>query len=136
MDFSAGAVVYKMQDGQPQYLLVCSGDGEYWGFPKGHQEAGETVEQTILREVQEETGCTIGIVYGFRHDMHYVLPGGDEKMVALRVAQSVEEVPIKLPNNEIAEMRWCSYDESMRLMKFEDTKRALEDAHTFIVRQK
>ncbi len=132
MDFSTGAIVCKMEGGQPRYLLVLSGDGGYWGFPKGHQELGETEEQTIAREVHEETGCTISIVDGFRHDMRYTLPGGEEKMVALRIAQCVGEVPVALPNNEIAEARWCSYDDAMRLMKFEDTKRALEEAHAFI----
>jgi len=33
-----------------------------WSLPKGHVEAGETVEQTAVREVQEETGIRGSIV--------------------------------------------------------------------------
>ncbi len=44
--------------------LVCNGEGKYLvinrlgvpDFPKGKAEKGETVEQTALREVEEETG--------------------------------------------------------------------------------
>lgn len=132
MDCSAGAVVYKMEDGQPRYLLVLSGDREYWGFPKGHLEPDEMLEQTIAREVREETGCEIDIVNGFQHEMHYVLPNGGKKTVVLKLAQGKGELPIELPNDEIAEVRWCSYGEALRLMGYEDTKRALNEAHMFL----
>ena len=36
------------------YLLIRR--GEMWDLPKGHQEAGEDISVTALREVQEETG--------------------------------------------------------------------------------
>ena len=36
------------------YLLICRNG--LWDLPKGHQEAGETVQTCALREVQEETG--------------------------------------------------------------------------------
>ena len=44
--------------------LVCNRRGDYllisrnglWDLPKGHQEAGEDISVTALREVQEETG--------------------------------------------------------------------------------
>ena len=36
------------------YLLI-SRNG-FWDLPKGHQEAGEDIEVTAIREVQEETG--------------------------------------------------------------------------------
>ena len=33
-----------------------------WSLPKGHIEAGETAEQTAVREVREETGITSEVV--------------------------------------------------------------------------
>lgn len=44
---------------EKKYLLVYGRKSEKWGFPKGHQENGETEEQTALREFFEETGITI-----------------------------------------------------------------------------
>ena len=38
----------------PPYLLIQRSG--LWDLPKGHREAGEDIEVTALREVQEETG--------------------------------------------------------------------------------
>ncbi|TDE86698.1 NUDIX hydrolase [Deinococcus sp. S9] len=50
----AGGVVL---DGAGRVLLVRYRSGA-WAFPKGHLEAGETPEQTAVREVREETGVS------------------------------------------------------------------------------
>jgi 8-oxo-dGTP diphosphatase len=34
----------------------------YWGLPGGRMDPGETVEQTIVREVKEETGLDVEVV--------------------------------------------------------------------------
>ena len=42
-----------------KYLLVYGKKSGKWGFPKGHQENNETVEDTAIRELYEETGIKI-----------------------------------------------------------------------------
>lgn len=45
-----------------EILLVTDKDKKMWTFPKGHAEHGETLDQTALREVKEETGYTVKII--------------------------------------------------------------------------
>jgi 8-oxo-dGTP pyrophosphatase MutT (NUDIX family) len=52
---SCGAVVLRKKDGAWETLLINCRQG-HWSFPKGHQEAGETEEDTARREILEETG--------------------------------------------------------------------------------
>ena len=58
MIHSAGAVLYTVISGERRYVLVREKNGSY-GLPKGHVEPGETLAQTALREVREETGLTL-----------------------------------------------------------------------------
>lgn len=58
MNERAGAVILK--DGQVLLLRrYVTGRGEYWVFPGGGVEEGETVEQAMVREVKEEVGLDV-----------------------------------------------------------------------------
>ena len=59
---SAGGLVIRVADGARQITLGRrrrSRDGLTWVLPKGTVEDGETLEQTALREVAEETGLEV-----------------------------------------------------------------------------
>jgi 8-oxo-dGTP diphosphatase len=51
-------------DGQGRFLLTSRPAGKvyagYWEFPGGKVEPGESIEQALRRELQEELGITIG----------------------------------------------------------------------------
>jgi len=51
---SAGGVVH---DGVGN-VVVVNQDGVSWSLPKGHVEDGESLRETALREIEEETGLT------------------------------------------------------------------------------
>ena len=75
-EYSCGAVVFTRIGGRPHYVLVRAKDQPVGchGFPKGHMEAGETEEQTALREIYEETGLRVTLLPGFRAVTEYQLP--------------------------------------------------------------
>ncbi|MBI4299953.1 MAG: NUDIX hydrolase [Chloroflexi bacterium] len=60
---SAGGVVYRVVDGKMQVVLCGRNEPEIWGLPKGTPNPGETLEETALREVQEETGLEVRILH-------------------------------------------------------------------------
>lgn len=52
---SCGVIPAYVQDNGDIRFLLVQGHGDYWGFPKGHKEKGESDMQTAKRELMEET---------------------------------------------------------------------------------
>jgi 8-oxo-dGTP pyrophosphatase MutT (NUDIX family) len=59
---SAGGVVFRATEDGPE-IVVCGRDSDgVWGLPKGTPDPGESLEETAIREVTEETGLQVRIV--------------------------------------------------------------------------
>lgn len=76
-EISAGGVVYRvLTDGRTEVQMIQDRYGKKT-LPKGKMEPGETIEQTALREILEETGIEGKIVasleqvkYQYNHRVH------------------------------------------------------------------
>jgi predicted NUDIX family NTP pyrophosphohydrolase len=60
---SAGILLYRLRDGEPEVLIVHPGgpywarkDAGAWSIPKGEHEEDEEAQACALREFEEETG--------------------------------------------------------------------------------
>ena len=68
---SAGAIIYRESPSGNLYLLLNYPSG-HWDFVKGNIEKGETLKQTVLREIKEETGISdVSFVEGFENKIEY-----------------------------------------------------------------
>jgi 8-oxo-dGTP pyrophosphatase MutT (NUDIX family) len=119
---SAGGVVVSAQDSRPSLVVGMrrrARDSVTWTLPKGTPDPGETVEQTALREVVEETGLEVRIIeplpsieYAFVQDgtrirktVHYFLmepTGGD----------------LSRHDHEFERVRWVPFEEADGLLSF------------------
>jgi len=130
---SVGCALFRKKDSGKEFLLLHYRAG-HWGFPKGHVEQGETEEQTLRREVMEETTLeNIAIMPGFRQYTKYYFRRGQEtvfKEVAFYFAESHEGV-VKI-SHEHQGFEWLSYEKAMERLSFKNTKNVLEKAIEFL----
>jgi 8-oxo-dGTP pyrophosphatase MutT (NUDIX family) len=133
---SAGAIIYRVEQGTPVYLLLhypFSGKStkEYWDLPKGHMEKGETEEDTVRREVQEETGLAdINFFDGFREEIHYWFQWQGKtisKNVVFFLAETKQDA-IVISEEHIG-FRWLPYAEALQQLTYENAKGTLTKAH-------
>ena len=59
---SAGGIVFRRAEEGIEIVLVGRNAERLWALPKGTPDVGETIEETALREVREETGLEVRIV--------------------------------------------------------------------------
>ena len=134
---SCGAIVFTYEDGIRKYVII-RGTGIYQGFcgfPKGHIEAGETEQETALREVKEETGLDVELIGDFRQtDEHFLAREGrpnDKKTNVYFLAEYHNQV-IKAQESEVSEIVLLDYEAALQSLQSAESKRELEAAEMFL----
>ena len=115
--------------------------GGFWQGVTGAPENEETLSEGAKRELFEETGYNpLNII---KTDISYIIPmedrwkdiypeGTTEIPEYLFIAKIEESNPPKIDPIEHNDWKWCSYEEAMNLLKWEDNKRALDFVHKFL----
>lgn len=139
---SAGAIIFRKEGEKPLFLLLHypfggRTDQAYWDLPKGHIESGEEPEDTVKREVAEETGLkNIAFVGGFKETIKYFFQRQGEnimKFVTFFLAETKTE-KITISQEHIG-YKWLHYREAIQTLTFDNAKEVLEKAHTFLSRK-
>ena len=119
--FAAGALCWREVEGELLLALVHRSRYNDWSWPKGKVDLGETLPQTAVREILEETGLSIKL--GQRiHVSNYVLPNGAHKEVhywAARVSDAVVARSKFKPDDEVSEVRWVNVAQARELMTYD-----------------
>ncbi len=116
-------------EGITEILLVHRRRPVLWALPKGTPNAGETLAETALREVREETGVEVEIEeplgeityffvrdrIRFRKTVHFFL--------MRPVGGGIDE-----HDHEFDEVRWTAIDEALRLMNYATEREVVERA--------
>ena len=128
---SAGGVVCRVRQGVVELVVCQRRNPLVWGLPKGTPESGETLEETAIREVNEETGLQVkldvplgSIKYWFmapdkktryNKTVHFYLmhtAGGD----------------LGLHDVEFDEVHWLPAESALRLMTYTNEARIVTQA--------
>lgn len=130
-EHSAGAVLFTLAKGVPHYVLVQEIDGHV-GLPKGHVEPGETIAQTALREIWEETGIHAELrsqepLWTER----YALKAGGEKQVDYFLASFEGQIPAA-GDQQVAQVLLLPCAQAQRMLTHENPKEFLAHAEEII----
>jgi 8-oxo-dGTP pyrophosphatase MutT (NUDIX family) len=125
---SAGGIVIRSIDGVPHLVAGRrrrQRDGATWTLPKGTPNANESLEETALREVAEETGLRVRLVAPLDAIEYSFVQGGSRihKTVHYWLMESIGG-DLDGHDHEFDEVRWVPLREAPALLTFE-TERAL-----------
>jgi 8-oxo-dGTP pyrophosphatase MutT (NUDIX family) len=128
---SAGGIVTRRDAGQVQLVVGRrrrERDGVTWTLPKGTPDAGESTEETALREVTEETGLQVRITRPL-DSIHYTFVRGGNRIHKTVHYFLMEPTggDFELHDHEFDEVRWVALADAPALLTF-PTERALVEA--------
>jgi 8-oxo-dGTP pyrophosphatase MutT (NUDIX family) len=117
-EVSAGGVVYRNNpQGENPQLLMIEDRYSKVSLPKGKQEQGETLEETALREIKEETGIDGRIIeaiekihYQYYHPVHGLI---DKEVHYFLVEALTEQLTPQI--EEINKVQWMDHEEAWEL---------------------
>ncbi len=140
---SAGGLVFR-ETGDLIETLLCARarpgfHGEdapmTWRLPKGTPERGETVEQTAQREVQEETGVHVNVLAPIT-SIRYFFVGHDDGIRYDKTVYFYLMEPMGGSTSdhdaEFDVVEWCSYEEAVELLEYDNEREVLEAARSLI----
>lgn len=125
--FSAGGLVVRGDE----VLLIATAGGRHWHLPKGHIEENETLEETAVREVREETGVTGRPVAPLPKVEFWFTERGANKVhkrVFYFLLEYVEGDAANFDRNEVFDAAWLSWEEALSRLTFANERRVLEHA--------
>lgn len=127
---SAGGIVYTFDGSRPSLVIGLrrrDGDrrGGTWTLPKGTPDPGETIEQTAIREVREESGLQVRIVGPLPSINYHFIQDGTriDKTVHYFLMEPIGG-DLSRHDHEFERVRWVSFDEAPGVLTFE-TERSL-----------
>lgn len=151
-EFSAGVIVFYPGTHGPLFLLIYSKTTNYWGFPKGKLEKGETKQQAALRETLEETGLEVKLILPFEHIISYFFrenwrphrrlddDGNQKKAMLIKktvyffVGQAhSEQVTLSREHDDFV---WLSYADARSKITYDNDSEAFERAVAFLKTEK
>ncbi len=120
---SAGGVVFKHSNSGPQICLIARRNKNQiiWCLPKGHVESEETLEDTALREVREETGFLGTLLSPLGYITYQFFDSPSKK----RIFKKVHFFLIRYKSgkmtdhdDEVELVRWFPYEEALEMIEY------------------
>lgn len=120
----AGALVYRVYQGQLEILLIKSAHG-FWGFPKGHLEPDETPERAAQREILEETHVSVELETDFCEVSTYVCAPSTLKTVYYYAARCLDCAQQRPQPGEVEALAWCSLNQAHQQLTYANDRHLL-----------
>ncbi len=127
---SAGGVVFRCVDLEPQYLLILDGH-ENWGLPKGHLHRGEQPVDAARREIMEETGLEDLTLHGELGVTDWYFKAGGRlihKYCQYFLFESLRGDPVPQRDEGITVCRWIGWEAALETLTFESAQSMLRRA--------
>ena len=126
---AAGGVVTRGAGDDLEVVLTGRTSDGTWVFPKGTPDAGESIEETALREVREETGLDVSIVMPIGvTDYWFAVPGERVHKFVHFFLMRADGGDVSLHDQEYDDVRWVAVGDARHMLSYATYREMLDRA--------
>jgi 8-oxo-dGTP pyrophosphatase MutT (NUDIX family) len=126
---AAGGVVLRGAGEEIEVVIAGRDSDRTWVFPKGTPDRGETIEETAIREVREESGLDVEIVRSIGAiDYWFAVPGERVHKVVHFFLMRAHGGDVSRHDHEYDDVRWVSVADARRMLTYDTYRDMLERA--------
>ena len=127
---SAGGLVYKKINNIIYFVLCYKKKTNRWHLPKGTQELNESIYNTAIREVEEETGLKVKMKM-FLSDIYYKFTDTNNNTLNKKVTFYIMEAMggcFEKHDKEFDKIIWADFNEAIKLLNYTNEKELVTKA--------
>ena len=127
---SAGGLVYKKINNIIYFVLCYKKKTNRWHLPKGTQELNESIYNTAIREVEEETGLEVKMKT-FLSDIYYKFTDTRNNTLNKKVTFYIMEAIggcFEKHDKEFDKIIWADSNEAIKLLNYTNEKELVTKA--------
>lgn len=124
--------MFRLVDGVIEIVLLQDPRAR-WSIPKGHVESGETLDQTAVREITEETGLKSLKVLSKLDKIHFFYRMNNKLIFMTNFVYLIEatdplEELIPEQSEGIVDVQWFEAEQAYDILEYKATKVILREA--------
>jgi 8-oxo-dGTP pyrophosphatase MutT (NUDIX family) len=138
-EISAGGVVIKKEREVVKVLIIHRNQMNDWTLPKGHQEKKESLQETAIREVKEETGI-FALPQKYLGKFTYRVADKKRNIIYFRTVHwflmTCQDKKLKKKKNkEILQVLWKPFNQKMlQSLTYQNDRNILKKARKIIAK--
>ena len=126
---AAGGVVTRGAGDDLEVVLTGRTSDGTWVFPKGTPDEGESIEETAIREVREETGLDVSIVTPIGvTDYWFAVPGERVHKFVHFFLMRADGGDVSLHDQEYDDVRWVAAGDARHMLSYATYREMLDRA--------
>ena len=126
---AAGGVVLRGEGDDIEVVIAGRDSDRTWVFPKGTPDRGETIEETAIREVREESGLDVEIVRPIGAiDYWFAVPGERVHKIVHFFLMRPQGGDVSRHDHEYDDVRWVPVADARRMLTYDTYRDMLERA--------
>ena len=124
-EVSYGIIPLRKKQDEWELFLVHHKNGNFWGFPKGHADQGESPIQAARRELKEETGLEIEkflTLQPYSEKYSFVRNGLKVEKEVHYYSALVAGEAVQCPE-ELLDAKWFPIDQVEKILTYPEAKK-------------